>query len=116
MGSFQRCTGMVVVKKKTGAVRICVDLKPLNESVLWEVHPKALAQLASAAIFSKFNTNSGFWQILLSPTHNLCDTLWVLLLQQAAVWDYSPPELFQRRMNFILEGLDMPDGCTHLWR
>ena len=27
------CAGMVVVLKKTGAVRICVDLKPLNESV-----------------------------------------------------------------------------------
>ena len=28
------CAGMVVVPKKTGTVRICVDLKPLNESVL----------------------------------------------------------------------------------
>ena len=28
------CAGMVVVPKKSGAVRICVDLKPLNESVL----------------------------------------------------------------------------------
>ena len=25
------CAGMVVVPKKSGAVRICVDLKPLNE-------------------------------------------------------------------------------------
>ena len=31
--------GMVVVPKKLGEVRICVDLKPLNESVLREVHP-----------------------------------------------------------------------------
>lgn len=28
------CAGMVVVPKKSGAVRICVDLKPLNENVL----------------------------------------------------------------------------------
>ena len=27
------CAGMVVVPKKNGSVRICVDLKPLNESV-----------------------------------------------------------------------------------
>ena len=33
------CAGMVVVKKKSGSVRICVDLKPLNENVLREVHP-----------------------------------------------------------------------------
>ena len=33
------CTGMVVVPKKTGTIRICVDLKPLNENVQREVHP-----------------------------------------------------------------------------
>jgi len=33
------CAGMVVAPKKSGAVRICVDLKPLNRSVLREVHP-----------------------------------------------------------------------------
>ena len=27
------CAGMVVVPKKEGAIRICVDLKPLNESI-----------------------------------------------------------------------------------
>jgi len=27
------CAGMVVVPKKNGSVCICVDLKPLNESV-----------------------------------------------------------------------------------
>ena len=33
------CASMVVALKKSGAVQICVDLKPLNESVLQEVHP-----------------------------------------------------------------------------
>ena len=33
------CVGMVVVPKKAGKVRICVNLKPLNESVLRETHP-----------------------------------------------------------------------------
>ena len=35
----QWCAGMVVVPKKSGEVRICVDLKPLNENVLREAHP-----------------------------------------------------------------------------
>lgn len=43
------CTGMVVVPKKSGAVRICVDLKPLNESGLRE--PDTLALLAGATHF-----------------------------------------------------------------
>ena len=33
------CAGMVVVPKKDGKVRICVDLKPLNASVKRETHP-----------------------------------------------------------------------------
>ena len=33
------CAGMVVVPMMEGAIRICVDLKPLNEHVLREVHP-----------------------------------------------------------------------------
>ena len=35
----QWCAGMVVVPKKSGAVRICVDFRPLNENVLRETHP-----------------------------------------------------------------------------
>ena len=69
--------GMVVVPKKTGAVRISVNLKPLNESVLQEVHPiprvdEALAQLTGATIFTKLDAKNGFWQIPLSPeSHSL---------------------------------------------
>ena len=33
------CAGMVVVPKKGGNIRICVDLKPLNTNVRREVHP-----------------------------------------------------------------------------
>ena len=64
----QWCAGMVVVPKKTGDVRICVDLKPLNENVLREVYPipkvdDTLAQMAGATVFSKLDANSGFWQM-----------------------------------------------------
>ena len=38
-GPTKWCAEMVVVPKKSGTVRICVDLKQLNESVLREVHP-----------------------------------------------------------------------------
>ena len=65
------CAAMVIVPKPSGAVRICVDMKPLNESVLREVHPMpkidtTLAQLTGATVFSKLDANSGFWQILMA--------------------------------------------------
>ena len=71
---------MVVVPKDSGAVCICVDLKPLNKSVLREVHPipkveTTLAQLSGAILFSKLDANSGFWQIPLADESKLLTTL-----------------------------------------
>ena len=73
------CAGMVVVPKKEGKIRICVDLKPLNQHVLREVHPlprvdDTLAQLAGARVFSKLDANSGFWQIPLARKSRLLTT------------------------------------------
>ena len=65
----QWCAGMVVVPKKNGAIRVCVDLKPLNESVVREIHPiptveESLAHLNGAAVFSKIDANSGSGRFL----------------------------------------------------
>ena len=62
------CAGMVAVPKKDRTVRIYVDLKPLNTTVLGEAHPlpkvdDTLAQLSGAKVFSKLDANSGFWHI-----------------------------------------------------
>ena len=65
------CSGMVVVPKANGKVRICVDLTKLNQSVQreWHILPSVedtLAQLKDANIFTKLDANSGFWQIPLT--------------------------------------------------
>lgn len=57
------CAGMVVGPKKDNKVRICVDLKKLNENVMREVHPlpkvdETLAQLSGARVFSKLDCQS----------------------------------------------------------
>ena len=89
------CAGMVVIPKKTGTIRICVDLKPLNESVLHEIHPlpkvdDTLAQLHGANIFrlTTFVTPSGHY--------------WFNKLPFGLS---SAPEHFQKRMSQILIGL-----------
>ena len=73
------CAGIVVVPKKSENIRIWVDLKLLNESVLREVHPlprvdETLAQLSGAKVFTKLDANSGFWQIPLSKQSHLLTT------------------------------------------
>ena len=59
--------------KKSGGVRICVDMKPLNLGILREVHPlptvdEVLAQVSGAKLFSELDANSGFWQIPLAES------------------------------------------------
>jgi hypothetical protein len=109
------CAGMVVVPKKEGAIRICVDLKPLNENVLREVHPlpkvdETLAQLAGAAVFSKLDANSGFWQIPLAKKSRLLTTFITpfgrYCFNKMPFGISSAPEHFQKRMSEILRGLD----------
>ena len=108
------CAGIVVVPKRSEAIRICVDLKPLNESVLREVYPiptvdDTLAQLAGAKIFSKLDANSGFWQIPLSKKSQLLTTFITpfgrFCYNKLPFGISSAPEVYQKRMNQILEGL-----------
>ena len=66
------CAPIVVVPKANReAVRLCVDLTKLNESVMRENYPlpstdQLLAQLEGAKVFSKLDCNSGFYQIPLA--------------------------------------------------
>lgn len=70
---------MVVVPKPGGKVRICVDLKKLNENVVRPRHvlpsvDETLAKLKKGKFFSKLDANSGFWQIKLSAKSQLLTT------------------------------------------
>ena len=108
--SIPWCAGIVVALKKSGAVRICVDLKPLNQSVLREVHPlpkvdDTLAQLAGAKLFSKLDVNSGFWQIPLSPASRLLTPFITspgrYCFNKLSFGISSAPEHFQKRVSKI---------------
>ena len=62
----ERCAPMVPVIKKNGKIKICVDLKRLNENVKREkfIPPTLddiLPKLAST-VFSSLNAESGFWK------------------------------------------------------
>lgn len=108
------CAGLVVVPKKSGNIHLCVDLKPLNRSILREVHPlpkvdETLAQLAGARVFSKLDVNSGFWQIPLSQSSCLLTTLIMPMgrycFNKLPFGISSAPEHFQWRMSELLTGL-----------
>jgi len=108
------CAGMVVVPKPSGDMRICVDLKPLNQTVLREYHPlpnvdETLAQLAGAKKFSKLDANSGFWQIPLAkqsrPLTTFITPFGRFQFNKLPFGISCAPELFQKRMSTMLSGL-----------
>ena len=109
------CAGMVIAPKKSGSVRICVNLKPLNQSVLREVPPlprvdETLAQLTGAKYFSKLDANSGFWQIPIAPASRLLTTFITpfgrYCFNKLPFSVSSTPEHFQKPMSTILAGLE----------
>ena len=71
------CTGKAA--KKSGTVRICVNLKRLNQSVMREIYPlpkvdETSVQPSGATVFTHLDANSGFWQIPLSTDSQLLMT------------------------------------------
>ena len=67
------CAPMIpVMRRKKGTVRICVDLRRLNESVMREkrtlpILDDALHKLTGSTVFSKLDASSGCLQIPLDP-------------------------------------------------
>lgn len=109
------CAPMVPVRKKDGSVRICVDLKELNKAVrrerytlpsLEDIAPK----LSESKYFSKLDAASGFWQIPLDSDSQLYTTFMTghgrFAFKRVPFGITSAPEIFQRKMSKILEGLD----------
>ena len=109
------CSGMVVVPKPNGKVRICVDLTKLNKSVCREklILPSVedtLARLGDAKWFSKLDANSGFWQVELDPKSSKLTTFITpfgrYCFNRLPFGITSAPEHFQRKFSEILSGLD----------
>ena len=56
------------VPKKSGEVRLCVDYRELNKQTVKDAYPLPLVdevqdRLAGAAILSKLDLQSGYWQL-----------------------------------------------------
>ena len=104
------CAGIVPVLKPNGKVRICVDLKKLNQAVRREryVIPTVddiLHQLQGSSVFSKLDADSGFWQIPLDPESAKLTCFMTHIgrfhFTRLPFGISSAPEIFQRIMHNI---------------
>jgi transposase InsO family protein len=108
------CAPMVPVLKKNGKVRICVDLKKLNEQVKRErfilpTPEEITAELCGATVFSSLDAASGFFQIPLHSESSLLTTFITpfgrYCFRRLPFGITSAPEIFQRKMLETLQGL-----------
>ncbi len=102
---------LVVVPKKDGSVRLCVDYSRLNVWVKREYFPmpnveETLAQLKGGRVFSKLDANSGFHQIRLAEESKKLTTFLTpfgrFYFNRLPMGITSAPEHFQCQMREIL--------------
>ena len=107
----------VIVKKKDGTPRVCIDFRALNDVTCKDSYPlprtvEVLNELGKARWFIKVDLKSGYWQIVLDPKDRhktaFCtrDGLFEFIVMPFGLT--AAPATFQRLMDTVLAGL--------LWR
>ena len=109
------CAPLVVVIKKNGELRLCVDYTELNKSVQRENYPLPnidymLGQISGSKYFSKLDLNSAYWQLPLSEDSKKLTCFITpfgrFIFNRLPFGLCSAPERYQRTVADILHGID----------
>ena len=105
---------VVLVRKKDGSVRWCVDFRRVNELSVKDAYPlpridMCLDCLAEAKLFSTLDLQSGYWQLKMDE-HDQEKTSFITKygLYEYTVMPFglaSTPSTFQRAMELIFRGV-----------
>ena len=104
----------VVVHKKTGDLRVCIDPKELNKALICERYTMPtledeVYELGQSCYFSKADLKSGYWHVQLDKASSVLTTFqtchgryrWLRLPFGLSV----AAKIFQRKVHEALEGL-----------
>lgn len=114
---------VVMVRKKDGTYRLCIDYRALNACTITDAYPlpriqDTLDTLATAKWFSTLDLASGYWQVELSPRARRAAAFCTRngLFQ----WNVMPfglcnaPATFQRLMDRVLAGMQWETCLVYL--
>ena len=108
-------SSLVVTKTNSGKSRLCLDPKDLNEEIERENYPlptieDIATKLHKAKVFTVLDVKNGFWHVKLAEESSYLTTFntpfgryrWIRMPFGLC----SAPEIFQRRMHEMVEGMD----------
>ena len=108
-------SGIVMVTKKDGSKRFCVDYRKLNDITVKDAYPlpridAALDQLSGAGWFSCLDLNSGYWQVEVDEA----DRAKTAFVSRRGLFEFktmpfglcNAPATFERLMETVLAGLN----------
>ena len=107
-------SSIVMVKKKDGSNRFCVDYRKLNDVTIKDAYPlpridESLDQLAGSKWFSCLDLNAGYWQVETDPQ----DREKTAFTSRKGLFEFTvmpfglcnAPATFERLMETVLAGL-----------
>ncbi|OWZ06759.1 Gag-pol fusion protein [Phytophthora megakarya] len=114
---------VVLVRKKDGEVRFCVDYRALNAVTKKDVYPlpridETLEALGGALLFTTLDLRSGYWQIRVADV----DKDKTAFTTRSGLYRFvrmpfglsNAPSTFQRMMNSVLRGLTWSTCLVYL--
>ncbi len=105
---------VVLIKKKNGDLRFCIDYRRLNAVTQKDVYPlpridDVLGRLSGAKYFSSLDLESGFWQLPVAEEHRektaFVNPDGLFQFNRLPFGLCGAPPTFQRLMDKVLDGL-----------
>ena len=106
---------IVLVPKKDGGVRLCVDYRKLNQLAKFDAYPmprteEVLDRIGPATVITTLDLVKGYWQIPLAPESKemtaFTTPFGLFEFEVMPFGLHNAPATFQRLMNYILQGCE----------